>query len=113
MLYTDNYYTSMTLAKYMFNNYGWKIVGTITPTDNNSRSDHYIPFLNFSNGSRNGLQQGWYHKASIKLNTPTGKAYYIRCTTWGDKKQVWFLSSNEVGYTGGLTVKIYIREKMK
>ena len=31
-LYTDNYYTPMALAKYMFNKYGWKIVGTILRT---------------------------------------------------------------------------------
>ena len=45
--------------------------------------------------------------------TPTSKAYYIQCTTWRDKKQVWFLSSNEVGYTKGLTVKRHSKKKKK
>ena len=31
-IYTNNYYTSMALAKHMFNKYGWKIVGTIVTT---------------------------------------------------------------------------------
>ena len=32
MLYTDNYYMPMALAKHMFNNYRWTIIGTIVPT---------------------------------------------------------------------------------
>ena len=46
-LYTNNYYKSMALAKHMFNNYGWKIVGTIVPTDKKSRADHDILFSIF------------------------------------------------------------------
>ena len=68
--YTDNYYTSVALAKHIFNEYGWKIVGNIVPTYKKSRADHYITSLNFSNGARNGLQQGWYCEADIKLKTP-------------------------------------------
>ena len=44
-LYTDNYYTPMKLAKYKFNKYGWKIVGTIVTTYKKSFADHDIPFL--------------------------------------------------------------------
>ena len=47
----------------------------------------------------------------IKLKTPTGKAYYIQCTTWSDKKQDFFLSSDEVGYTKGLTLKRHSKKK--
>ena len=42
-----NYYTLMTIAKHMFNKYGWTVVGTIVPTDKKSRADHDIPFLKF------------------------------------------------------------------
>ena len=113
MLYTNNYYTSMVLDKHMFNKYRWKIVGTIVPTDKKSRADYDIIFLNFSNGSRNVLQQGWYRQAVIKLKTLTGKAYYIKCTTWRDKNQVFFLILDEVGYTEGLNVKRHINKKNK
>ena len=51
-----NYYTLMTIAKHMFNKYGWTVVGTIVPTDNKSRSNHDIPFRKLSKGSRNELQ---------------------------------------------------------
>ena len=63
--------------------------------------------------SRNGLQRGWYRETTIKLKTPTGKAYYIHCTTWCDNKQILFLILNEVGYTEGLTVKINSDKKKK
>ena len=45
LLYTENYYTSIALAKHMFNMYVWTIVGTIVPTGKKSRADHGIPFL--------------------------------------------------------------------
>ena len=38
-LCTDNYYTKIALAKHMFNDYGWTIVGTLVP--------HDITFLKF------------------------------------------------------------------
>ena len=81
-LYTNNYYTPMEIAKHMLNEYGWTIVGTILPTDNKSRADHDITFLEFLNEERNGFQRGWNHWAEIELRTTTSKAYYIQCTTW-------------------------------
>ena len=98
-LHTDNYYTSMALAKSMFKKYRWEIFGTITPTDKKSHSYHDIPFIKFQNGSRNGLQRGWYHGSEINIKNQTGKAYFIQCTTWRERKQVLFLNLNEVGYT--------------
>ena len=60
VLYTDNYYTSVKLAKLMFEKYGWTIVGTISPTDKKSREDEDIPFLKLSNGARMGVKRGWF-----------------------------------------------------
>ena len=48
-LYTDNYYTSIKLAKHLFEKYRWTLVGTIVPTDKKTREDHDIPFLKLSN----------------------------------------------------------------
>ena len=91
VLYTDNYYTSVKLAKLMFEKYGWTIVGTILPTDKKSREDEDIPFLKLSNGVRLGVKRGWFREAVLKLKTTTGKSYYLQYTTWRDKKQVCFL----------------------
>ena len=32
ILFTDNYYTSIKLAKHMYEKHGWTVVGTISPT---------------------------------------------------------------------------------
>jgi hypothetical protein len=59
----------------MFNEYGWTIVGTISPTDKKSRADEDVPFLKLSNGARNGVKRGWFREAVIKLKAKSGKDY--------------------------------------
>ena len=93
----------------MFEKFGWTIVGTIVPTDKKSRADEDVPFLKLSNGARNGVKRGWYREAVLKLKAPGGKEYYIQNTTWRDKKQVCFLSSNEVGFSNGLSVQRHVK----
>jgi len=94
----DNYYTSVKVAKDMFEEYGWAIVGIIIPTDKKSREDEDIPFLKLSNGARNRVKRGWYREAVLKVKAKIGKHYYyyIQCTTWRNKKQVCFLNTNQV-----------------
>ena len=48
ILYTNNYYTSIKLAKHMFEKFGWTICGTIVPTDKKDRSGEEFPFLKLS-----------------------------------------------------------------
>jgi hypothetical protein len=57
-LYIDNYYTSMKPAKHLFEKSRWTLVGTIVPTDKETREDHVIPFLKLSNGAHNQLKRG-------------------------------------------------------
>ena len=71
-LYTDNYYTSVKLAKHLFEKYRWTMVGTIVPTDKKTCEDHDIPFLKLSNGARNGLERGWFCEACVKLSADSG-----------------------------------------
>jgi hypothetical protein len=54
-VYSDNYYTSMNLAKHMCENYNWSLVGTIVLTGKKQRADEDIPLLKLSNGARNML----------------------------------------------------------
>ena len=107
-LYTDNFYTSVALAIHMFKEYGWTIVGTIVPTDKKSREDRDIPFLKLSNGARLGVERGWFREAALRLMIGR-KEFCIQCTTWRDKKQVCFLSSNQVGFSEGLTVRRHVK----
>ena len=55
-IYTNNYCTSMALAKHMFNKYVWTIVGAIIPMYKKSCANHDIPFFKLSNVSRNSLK---------------------------------------------------------
>jgi hypothetical protein len=109
-LYTDNYYMSMKLAKHLFEKYRWTMVGKIVPTDKKTREDHDIPFLKLSNGARNGLERGWFCEACLKLHAGQTQ-YYVQCTTWKDKKQVSFLSTNKVRWSEGMSVQRRVQGK--
>jgi hypothetical protein len=79
-LYTDNYYTLMSLLKHLQNKYKWTGVGTIVPTEKNERAAHDKPFLKLSNGARNMVERRWHHEAVIKLKAEQSNQayYYIR-----------------------------------
>ena len=111
VLYTDNWYTSVDLAKMLFEKYGWHFCGTITPTDKKSRANEDVPFLKLSNGALRDVERGWFREAVLEKKTPTGKRYCIQCSTWRDKKQVMFLHTNLVGATESVTVKRHVKNK--
>jgi hypothetical protein len=100
---TDNYYTTVKLAIHMWVKYGWTIVGTIVSTDKVTRTNHDIPFLKLSQGARMECRRGWFREAVLCVRT-SGKELWIQATTWRDKKQVMFLSTNRVGASSGNTV---------
>jgi hypothetical protein len=109
-LYTDNYYMSIKIAKHLFENYWWTLIGTIVLTDKKTCEDHDIPFLKLSNRARNQLDRGWFREACLRLSE--GRLhYYLQCTTWKDKKQVSFLSNNKVGRSDDLTVQRRVQGK--
>ena len=111
VLYTDNWYTGIKLCKEFFEKYGWSVVGTVSPTNRKACADKDITFLKLSNGARNGVKRGWFHEAVIKMRTSSGRIYCIQCTTWRDKKQVCFLSTNTIGASRGITVKRYCKKQ--
>jgi hypothetical protein len=59
----DNYYTTVNLARHMFDRYGWTIIGTVVPTDKKTHVDYDIPFCKLSNGAKNEVKRGWFHEA--------------------------------------------------
>ncbi len=69
VLVTDNYYTTVKLAKHMVEQYGWTIVGTIVPTDKVTRADNNFPFLKLSQGARNEVERAWYREAVMEYTT--------------------------------------------
>merc|ERR1712197_297235 len=93
VLFTDNWYTTVPLAMHLFKKYGWLFTGTLTPTEKKQREDLDFPFLKLSNGALNLLPRGLFREAVVQLKTAFWKSFCIQATTWKDKKQVCFLSS--------------------
>ncbi len=56
-VYSDNCYTSVKMAKHLYEKYGWTLVGTVVPTEKTSRSDEDLLFVKLSNGARNKLRR--------------------------------------------------------
>jgi hypothetical protein len=107
-LFTDNYYTSVKLAKELFIKYGWTLCGTMTPTDKKTRTGHDVPFCKLSTGAKATVPRGWYREAVLQL-VDRGRKFFIQCTTWKDKKQVMFLHTNTIGRTKDNHVRRHIR----
>jgi hypothetical protein len=60
------------------------------------------------------VERGWYNEAAIKLRVENSTHdYYVQCTTWKDKKQVMFQSSNKVGRSVGHTVSWQVNSKKR
>ena len=101
ILFTDNWYTSVQLATMLYDEYGWRFCGTITPTEKLSRQDSDVPFAKLSKGGLNSVPCGWMREAGLKQQTRSGAAYWLQCTTWKDRKQVMFLHTTDIGSSRG------------
>eukprot|EP00956_Cyclotella_meneghiniana_P002128 scaffold2418_cov58-Cyclotella_meneghiniana.AAC.2 len=69
-----------------------------------SRADSDF-FLRLSRGAKDSVKRGWFREAVLEMKTPSGKKYYIQA------KQVCFLSTNEVGFSDGMTVKRHTKKR--
>ena len=70
-----------------------------------------IPFIKLLNGTRLGVERGWFHEAVNQLKSPSGKTYYMQCTTWRDKKQVFFLNNCDVRSSIRLSAMCHMKGK--
>ena len=103
-VYTDNWYTTMDLARNLYDKHRMLFCGTMTLTDKKSRQDLDVPFHKLSRAAKDGVERGWYREAAIELKTRTGKKFYAQHTTWKDRKQVSFLHTNNIGPSSGHSV---------
>ena len=62
-------------------------------------------FRKLSNGARKSVGRGRFQEAVLKLKAPSGTTYYIQATTWRDKKQLCFVSTSDISFSNGLSVK--------
>ncbi len=111
VLYTDNWYTSIALAKHLFEKYGWRFCGTMKLTKKKGHVGEDIPFAKLSGGALRDVKRGWFREAVLEKNTKTGKRYCIQATTWRDKKQVLFVHTHLVGSSSGCQVKRHVKGK--
>ena len=106
ILYTDNWYTTFDLAKWLFDALGWRFCGTLTPTEKKSHQDLDVPFHKLSKGAMDSIECGWFCKAAVKQETKTGKTFYIQNSTWKDRKQVMFLHTTDIGTSKSHSVNL-------
>ena len=111
ILYSDNWYTTTRLAKYLYGTYQWLFVGTVVTNESKDRNENSVPFRKLSSGALKKVNRGWMRKATLPVtgNTPLygnkKEEYHIQCTTWKDKKQVTFVHTHLVKNDGDTTVK--------
>jgi hypothetical protein len=99
-LFMDNWYTSVGLAKLLFEKYGWRLCGTVVPTDKVARKDEDVPFHKLLKGALSTVPRGWFREAVLPCLLAR-KDYYVQATTWKDRKQVMFIHTVAVGSSIG------------
>lgn len=112
ILYSDNYYTSVNLARHLYEKHKWLFVGTYALKDRKaSRGPDDYPFHKLSPGAINSVVRGWSRRATREYANGRSKAdnYTIQATTWRDKKQVGFLHTHLVGPNGTSTTHRHVK----
>ena len=69
--------------------------------------------MRLSQGAHDSVKRGWFKEAVLALKSPSGNQYYVQATTWCDKNQVCFLSTNQVGFSDGMSVKRHTKKRAK
>jgi hypothetical protein len=85
----------------LYDEYGWRFCGTITPTEKLSRQDRDVPFAKLSKGGLNSVPRCWMREVGLQQKTRSGCTYWIQCTSWKDRKQVMFLHTTDIGCSRG------------
>ena len=81
ILYIDNWHTTVKLARWLFNDLGWRFCGTMVPSKKFLCEDLDVPFLKLSNGAMKSIQSQWFREAVVEQKTDTGKTFYLQCST--------------------------------
>lgn len=94
ILFTDNYYTSLEVMKFLLCTYGMLMVGTYALTNKKSRTGSDFPFAKLSNKALKSIPRGWSRSAmqTIYKSTRSQTVWFrMQATIWKDKKLVGFL----------------------
>ena len=96
ILYTDNFYTSAEVMKYIYVIFGMLLVGTYKLTKKKSRTAVDYPFHKLSNSALRRVERGWKQMAFQKVESAGKLLYVMQATMWKDKKIVGFLHNHLV-----------------
>ena len=75
----DNYYTSVSVAKHLYEKYGWLCVGTYAMTEKKKRESDDFPFHIMSADALATVERGWSRHATKEIKHKYDK-YYIQGT---------------------------------
>ena len=112
VLYVDNYYTSISLAKHLYGEYSWFVTGTFRLHEKLGRTPEDPPFDKLSTTALASVPRGWMRSASRKFRTKSGLIFAVQFVTWKDRKQVTFLTTDHPrDPKEGGTTKRYVKGK--
>ena len=77
ILYTDNWYTSVKLAKHVYTAYPWLLFRNIVPTEKKVRKEDDILFFKVSKGTLAKVYRGWFRIVILPVNLAKKVVYYI------------------------------------
>ena len=93
VMYTDNFYTGMALAVFLWAHHSMFLVGTHRLSKKLSRTAADFPFHKLSNPALHSVPRGWLRWAVRKVDLASVTAMWCQCIVWKDKKQVAFFSN--------------------
>ena len=73
IIYTNNWYTSIKLARTLFKEYNWLFFVTSSPTGKKTREEYDIPFHKLSNFDLNYILRGCSRRATTHIIGGNGK----------------------------------------
>ena len=82
IMYTDNFYTSLSLMESMHDTYQMLLVGTFKFTKKKSRDGSDFPFHRMGNSALNKVDRGWLRSAVREIKNKAGevsKKFKLRC----------------------------------
>lgn len=108
-MYTDNWYTSVPLARHILKNYGWLFAGTVKLTEKKARVDYDITFHKLSMKALEMVPRGWSRRGTVEVDGVDRRKAKIQFTTWKDRKQVAFIHTHLVRPIGDNTALRYVK----
>jgi len=80
ILFTDNWYTSMTTAKACWEQFSMLYVGTVSLTNKGACTKDDFPFDQLSKGAQSQITRGWFRRAIQTITVRGNGTYKLQAT---------------------------------